>query len=284
MNIRYIMLWDENHKEIGEFSHNIFRANLIRISGNLGRENIVVFSPYDNARPVSWHKIRALQSEISWNCSWVIWMDSDTILVNPNFDIQKYLATLPKEIDCFFSSDDAGLCAGVMGFRPNFWSNWFLKTIWDLGSANRSPNRWEQDTIKVIYENFSDIRKHVHLIPQEIIQNPESKFSKDAWLMHFWTGNRDKTKLLSLMKKASENWTPEIHELSNYRHVIPDLKLAIKEDILRYLKPGPVESALVIAEVTGRFKTDEDLVKKIIWEMTAAGDIQFKQGFKTLSL
>jgi hypothetical protein len=148
---------------------------------------------------------------------WIVWVDSDVVVVQPSLEYQPLFAS---DKDMLISVDAYGICTGVFAVRATKWAQGLLMLLVQLGptdSARLSEfdghERHEQNTLKVVLRYFPDVRAHVGVIPESVIQNRRSVFSPQAWMFHFWMGGRTVDEVLRkrfLIRK--DGWTPEVFE------------------------------------------------------------------------
>jgi len=134
-------------------------------------------------------------------------MDSDILVMNPDFDLSPYF----KENGISFSQDFNGLCAGCFAGHGE-WFKEFLKVCLFLGDTVIKPEFREQDTIKTLTRFWPSVTEHFHPIPEAVIVNPKTHFTQDPFAIHFWSGAwRDKVSEHIRMARDG-GWKPENHK------------------------------------------------------------------------
>jgi len=216
----FVTLYDNQYRELGfEASRLMAEYTTRHLGTGLSTFNYRI----DKDRPASWNKILAVREVMETSrADWVVWFDCDTVVVNTSKDPSVLLQDVPSDAEMIISSDNYGLCCGVFGMRNSAWSKQFLDALYFLGPINRNhpqPDKWEQDSVKILHSHFRSVSTKIHLLSQDVIQNPDSKFCPDAWMMHYWTGGRNHEKLIELMRMARAKWSFEAFDAANYRHV-----------------------------------------------------------------
>lgn len=227
MRVKIITAYDCNYRPLGE-ARQPNLSNYCAAQQNTHYQRFVLTGP--EGRHPSWMKIGRLlhQFRIPQDYDWYIWIDTDVMLLNSQIPIQDVLSLVPKDKPVFFSSDSNGLCAGVMGIRPLEWTNHFLEMIERVGHVDPErleefdkTDKWEQNTIKVFERYFPEVRDAFFLMPEHVIQNPDSEYSKNAWMVHFWMGGRDQADVIeSIRQIETQGWTHETLEAIRYRQPV----------------------------------------------------------------
>jgi len=119
----------------------------------------------DKSRPPSWSKIRATQRLLQEeNCTWVFWLDADTVIMNSDKRIEDFLPADSTK-DLLMSRDNGGgYNAGVWLVRDTAWGRDFLQTWWDMKSFVRPPglsHSGDNAALKVLLANMKDFDQHV---------------------------------------------------------------------------------------------------------------------------
>lgn len=150
------------------------------------------------AWPAAWGKIsaclRALQQAPA--NEWVMWMDADMLLRRHNKTLESLIDSTK---DFMISVDHQGICTGLFLVRNTpLMQDFFTELLTDI----RMDWPWEQDAMKDLLERRPDIAERVGHIPETIVQNPSSRRSSGAMVMHYW-GNAypDREQLLNKMQR-----------------------------------------------------------------------------------
>lgn len=145
--------------------------------------------PDPNLNP-SWNKLKVVQQEMG-DYDWIFWLDADAVFVNKTRSLDDLFASTKKPM--LVSSDTNGVCCGIFALRNCAWSVQLLTTWLFLGEMPlyshrrfHSESRWEQDTFKALLSDFISVYSNVGVIPEDVIQNPDSAFCPDALIMHYW--------------------------------------------------------------------------------------------------
>jgi hypothetical protein len=156
---------------------------------------------------------------------YIIWCDTDVYITNPNLNLLDYI----DDTKTFnFSKDQYGLCAGFFVIKNNTLAHEFFYLMSLLGESDINSkidgtkfcnfssgvDKWEQNVYKTIFNYFPRFSKELGLISEDIIQNPDSKFNKDALAVHLWShGWHHVPQMLMLFKKfdqigysPTQNW------------------------------------------------------------------------------
>jgi hypothetical protein len=151
----------------------------------------------------SWAKLNVILGRTTAEDT-AIWADTDVLVVNPAHDPAKWL---PND-GLAFSGDAWGICAGFFACQ-GLWARRLVETVKWLGQSVRQPVRFEQDTFKVLAENFPGVKRRFRQIPESVVSCPGSGFHKDALGFHAWTsswGDRFDQKV-QLMARLADDWT-----------------------------------------------------------------------------
>ncbi len=109
-----------------------------------------------------------------------IWCDADIFWRDYKFDIAPFV----PENGIAFSQDYNGLCSGFFIVKGD-WAWSFLRMAWALGPVHGSQKH-EQDTIKVLHQNFVSVTSMISLIPETVITNRSGVPINQAAAYHAW--------------------------------------------------------------------------------------------------
>jgi hypothetical protein len=145
-------------------------------------------------RPASWFKIKLLLEEIKINQhNYVMWIDTDAIINNNNFDIKELLIS-NKEI--YLSKDFNNFNCGVMILKNSRFNIDLLTKIWSMDEYLTNA-WWEQAAFIDLYnENYKDLKNRVEIVPQNILnaydytfygfdENKNGHYSESSFIVHF---------------------------------------------------------------------------------------------------
>jgi hypothetical protein len=95
----------------------------------------------DPSRPPAWSKIRAVQrllNDPEYDCEWVVWLDSDTLVMNSNVKLESLLPA-DESANLVITEDHSFLfSSGVWMMRKSEWSLKFLEEWWNSKGYVRS--------------------------------------------------------------------------------------------------------------------------------------------------
>jgi len=113
----------------------------------------------------------------------VTWMDADIAAVP---GVPKWLRKIDVD-NLRFSQDSNGICAGFFSAHGAYALD-LLKMVRFLGNSHRTPAMHEQDTIKVLMENFGSVCGRIDRYAATTVTCPENESSIDSYTIahHFW--------------------------------------------------------------------------------------------------
>jgi galactosyl transferase GMA12/MNN10 family len=82
-------------------------------------------------RPASWSKILAVKHYLK-DVDWVMWLDADTIITNPDIRLESLLPRSASGPDFVITVDGGGYNAGIWLMRRSEWSMAFLDRWWSM--------------------------------------------------------------------------------------------------------------------------------------------------------
>lgn len=82
-------------------------------------------------RPASWSKILAVKHYLK-DRDWVMWLDADTIITNPDIRLESLLPRSASGPDFVITVDSGGYNAGIWLLRRSEWSEAFLDRWWSM--------------------------------------------------------------------------------------------------------------------------------------------------------
>jgi hypothetical protein len=208
--------------------------------------SVLFHASVESSKPSTWRKIEEVSFQLDqWKekIDWIIWIDSDVVVVDNKCPVEKLLDC---EHDLLLSADCFGICMGMFAIRNTRWSREFLHTLLFLGNTNSvgcdnviKYYRYEQDCVKELICNYPSVRKHIDIIPEELVQNRQSQYSATAWMYHFWMGGRSIPEVLGKRKLIKrKGWTSEVFEdvgsyltqnLEDVRNVASKLSMSCEE-------------------------------------------------------
>jgi len=134
-------------------------------------------SVYDTSRPYAWSKIRLIQKCMESNersqgkdsqmYDYIVWMDADTFVMNPEKKLEVFISDLSQGRDILIAQDWHMINSGVMFIKNSEWSRKFLDALWDK-TEFLNDNNWEQTAIIDMYDkNILDCKNHITVLPMD---------------------------------------------------------------------------------------------------------------------
>jgi ADP-heptose:LPS heptosyltransferase len=151
----------------------------------------------DPSRHPSWNKILAVrEAMVQQGTGWVMWVDADALVMNQRIRAE---SLIPPGCDLVTASDGNGLVVGIFLIRCCQWSLNFLETIFFLGDVRKDPDgygpKWEQNTIKHVFQNFAGFDRHKVLLPERQLNSNLRSFEPGDFILHLGVmtnGNRER--------------------------------------------------------------------------------------------
>jgi ADP-heptose:LPS heptosyltransferase len=140
----------------------------------------------DQSRHPAWNKIMAVRNAMSSSRShWILWVDADAVIMNYEHRIEDLIY---EGCDLIFGSDFNGLNSAVFLARNCEWCRQFFDTVYSLGDINYDPDhygpKWEQNTIKHLLNNFSGLKDHVALHPENRMNALPDTYKDGDFILH----------------------------------------------------------------------------------------------------
>lgn len=149
---------------------------------------------HDKTRPYAWSKVKLIQKCLNQNYEYVVWIDADTHIMNPDITLESLIDRLSGGKDILLASDWDKINSGVMFIKNTEWSKKFFETLYDQTEFLNHPN-WEQEGIIHMY-NTNMIRSQEHIMKLHFTQQTEfnsyySLYKKGQFLIHLAGCYRD---------------------------------------------------------------------------------------------
>lgn len=211
MNVKVILLYDENRAEIGQLTEGVARAYCTKH----GHEFVVYKQPFRPDLPVAFSTMEAMAVEMETHprIDWFMRLDADSIIVDQNFDLRSFL---DRKESFLGTADHNGLCTGVFWARNSGWSAQLLRTLSFLGEMDQKHwnafdgrNTWDQNTLKCLVRYFPRIARQVGTIPDSIVQNPRACFNQGAFMMHYWSNSGREMIAAKMQEIITNGWSPK---------------------------------------------------------------------------
>jgi hypothetical protein len=165
---------------IGEHAEllNIGKGQLCKWASYNRYQTDLRYESLDTKRPHAWSKV-LLISELLNSNKFVIWVDADTVVVDPTHDISKLVCMKkPLAMVAHTYHDQWFPNTGVMAIRSTFFTRRLFKTLW----------RMEQFTEHKWWENGALL----DLLGFDVTREPLKRIKKDLvghrinWLSNSW--------------------------------------------------------------------------------------------------
>lgn len=193
--IKVLTACDHRLRSIAELNTPILR----QYCNNNGYE-LVVKNIENFDRPPPWFKIIAILEEFEKNdCSHVLWIDTDTLILKQDFKLESLL----KDDKHFYVAKDLnGINSGIFIMSNNNLMKEILKAVDSLCPKYINHIWWEQAAImQLLEENYLDINKHVEYVPQNILNAYDKSLlqtvnngyvNQDTFILHLPSINNTK--------------------------------------------------------------------------------------------
>jgi hypothetical protein len=143
-------------------------------------------------KPPAWFKCLAILDEFKKNdCSYIFWLDIDTLILNLNFDLIN-LSKSSKKL--YLSKDHNGINSGVMLIKNCDEMKLFFDQVYSLYPNFKNHGWWEQAAIiHVIQHNYLNIQSDIEYVPQKIFNaydkkliptKPDGYVCSDTFILH----------------------------------------------------------------------------------------------------
>ena len=165
MKFTVVSACDEGYAELQEITKTTLES-YCKIRGY----NLKIGRILEKERPPAWYKIKEILRELDTNADFVLWIDTDAIVVNHDFRLEDIIK---EDKDIYFSCNWAALNSGVIMFRNNDFNRYFLELVWDQTDFI-NHDWWEQKAIIHLLEN------RVYPI-DKICEIPSNIFNSEAY-------------------------------------------------------------------------------------------------------
>ena len=108
---------------------------------------------------IVWHRVNAIRSLLD-KYDWVVWMDADALITNPDVDFESLIASGSSMI---ISKDRNGLNDGVWMVKSTEWSRQILDQIEDDRQLYSSP----QEAMNFMWKDSTNFRNNITVWPQQ---------------------------------------------------------------------------------------------------------------------
>ena len=141
-------------------------------------------SVYDPSRHPAWSKLHLLIKHLE-NWDYLVWMDADLFIMNPDWAIGHFIKYLGNNADVMVGSDWKMSNTGIMFCRNTPWTMDFLKAILNNKDYPIVGN-YEQDSFQDLFaRNVMDSKDHVKVITRpEEINSYWFNYHRGQWILH----------------------------------------------------------------------------------------------------
>lgn len=119
-------------------------------------------------RAPTWRKICVLQEALKLENAWSVWIDADSVVVNPNFQVASWLDSYPAAVNCVLMQDWNGPCCGFIALRNCDWSRSFLDAAWFTGTLYHY-SQFEQGYVNFFMRETTEHTNRFAVAPTTII-------------------------------------------------------------------------------------------------------------------
>ncbi|KAL7566937.1 hypothetical protein ACA910_008658 [Epithemia clementina (nom. ined.)] len=124
----------------------------------------------DKSRPPSWSKILAVKRLlIEEECTWVLWLDADAVIMNSDKKIEDFLPADPTKHLLLSADDGGGYNAGVWLVHNSDWSLQFLEEWWNMKSFVKPTGlakSGDNDALKYKLKHMEAFDEHILAPPR----------------------------------------------------------------------------------------------------------------------
>ena len=133
----------------------------------------------------------ALVGDILSLHDYALWMDVDTCLVDPTFDLESALGTWSTpSTRLWIAQDWNGLCACCFVARNCEWCKDFLKTVGFLAQLRDRGGQKEQAVLKMMLYDVPGVAWHLGLLPTSVVADQTVKPIPTPLLWHLSMGEK----------------------------------------------------------------------------------------------
>lgn len=176
-------------------------GNKYRNQTALGRQSHINFSQHrhfsyideqthDPSRPIPWSKIPLIHNHLpKISTEFLLYLDADTLITNPNFDFTPYVSKLNQEkTDLLLVRDRMALNTGVMLIRNSSKVLDLFQRVWNH-TEFINHKWWEQAALIKEHSKNKESKRLISIVPkaEHGLLNPTVKkhWSKESFLIHF---------------------------------------------------------------------------------------------------
>lgn len=197
MKIKIVTACDHNQQFLADLNRPILSKYCDIHGYSFRTKDIVNFD-----RPAAWFKILAIQSEMNDDCDYILWIDTDTLILNLKQKLEDFIQDNKY---LYLSEDMNGINSGILLIKNNALMKDFLDKAYELYSIYNEKHPlggvWEQAAIwHLVAYNYLNIRNYIKLIPASIFNaydpstKPEytsSHVNENTFILHLPNTNND---------------------------------------------------------------------------------------------
>ena len=185
--IHFITGYTENYQGLTDISLPVLKQYCLKNNYQCSIYQI----PKNYLRPYSWFKIDKLIEASKSNTGYSFWTDSDSIIVNYNYQIEQLIR--PNKF-LYVAKDMHDINCGVLMIKNNEFMTNFLQQVWE---QTQFINHvwWEQAAIiELIKQNYMNISDYIEYVPQKIfnaydysyysIRSNEGQVDSSSFIVH----------------------------------------------------------------------------------------------------
>lgn len=124
-------------------------------------------------RPPTWWKITLLLKCLKEDYDWIVWLDSDLFIMNPEISIETLIERYSDKKDIIVGLENelnSGFNCGVIFIKNTDWCRSFLQTVYNDNNHN-NPSQ-EQGIMNEFYNiNWQKAQEHINLLPWYVRHN-----------------------------------------------------------------------------------------------------------------
>jgi hypothetical protein len=208
-NVHVITAFTSNIRDMSDLSFDSLYKYCNK--HNLWYDRYLIENP---ERPASWYKIPLILSKFDSGADYVIWVDSDTTIINYDYDITEFLG----DASVYITKDINGINCGVMIWKLSDFTRDVLEKIWSMEEF-LDHHCWEQAAFaKLVDDNYNGLSSQIKYIDQSEINAydydlysmtyEQGQVNDQSWLIHFPAIGYDRR--IELIKQYKE-----LYDISN---------------------------------------------------------------------
>jgi hypothetical protein len=161
----------------------------------------------EHDREIQWTKILIIQKYLNNKYDYIVWIDADILILNPEKTIESFIDRLMNNKDIMFSRDFSGIHInnGVIFVKNTENSIKYFKEVWKhTGICMR-----EQGSMQVLYmNNWDNCQNYIQVTENPTEYNPMWwEFVHGMFLIHF-PGCNEPNRLPNSLRRMMDMFTP----------------------------------------------------------------------------